>query len=61
MKHSFQLTATRPEHGATVLLKFDGRLAVNQSVCAIADEDRDSGDPAGANGITGHVDDRIQC
>jgi hypothetical protein len=60
VKHPFQLTATRAEHGATVLLEFDGTLAVNQSVCPIPDEDRDSGDPAGADGITSHVDDRIQ-
>ena len=61
MKHSFQLTAARPEHDAAILLEFDGTLAMNQSVCSIPDEDRESGNPAGANGITGHVDDRIQC
>ena len=61
MQHSFQLTAARPEHGVTILVEFDCTLAVNQSVCSIPDEDRDSGDPAGASGITCHVDDRIQC
>lgn len=59
MKHSFQLTAARPEHRATVLMELDGTLAVNQSVYSIPDEDRDSGDPACPNGITAHVDDRI--
>jgi hypothetical protein len=61
VKHPFQLTASRPEHGATVLVELDGTLAVNQSFCPIPDEDRDSGNPAGANGITAHMDDRIQC
>jgi hypothetical protein len=61
VKHPFQLTTTRAEHGATIGLEFDGTLAVNQSVCSIPDEDRDSSDAAGANGITGHVDNRIHC
>jgi hypothetical protein len=61
VKHPFQLTTTRAEHGGTIGLEFDGTLAVNQPVYSIPNEDRDSGDPANANGITGHVDDRIQC